>query len=80
MSASVRAGNWRARPHEPYIRVMRGVRKKERTWEIRRLKGTPAAFMGLVNAPDEKSAVKTAIKKFEIRAEDHNRLIAVQRQ
>jgi len=28
-------------------------REKERIWKIRRLKGTPAALIGLVNAPDE---------------------------
>lgn len=58
---------------------MRRVRKtKERTWEIRRLKVTPAALIGLVNAPDEAKAKERAIKQFEIRPEDRDRLIAVQ--
>ncbi len=47
------------------------------TREIRRLKATPAAFIGLVDAPDETSAVKAAIKQFAIRPQDQKRLIAV---
>ncbi len=47
------------------------------TWEIRRLRATPAAFIGLVDAPDETSAVKAAIKQFAIRPQDQKHLIAV---
>ncbi len=50
------------------------------TWEIRRLKATPAAYIGLVDAPNEASAVKAAIKQFAIRPEDQKRLIAVRHQ
>jgi hypothetical protein len=56
-------------------------RGKDRTWEIRRLKGTPAALVGLVKAPDEaqaKERAMRAIKQFQIRPEDRDRLIAVQ--
>ena len=64
-----------------YIWVMRRVRKtKERTWEIRRLKASPAALVGLVHAPDEASAIKRAVKEYEIRPEDQKRLIAVRHQ
>jgi hypothetical protein len=31
-------------------------KKKEHTWEIRRLTASPAAFVGLVEAPDEAKA------------------------
>ena len=55
---------------------MRRVRKtKERTWEIRRLKASPAAFIGLVDAPDKEAALKAAIKQFDIRKEDRDRLL-----
>jgi hypothetical protein len=37
------------------VRKSKPARKKEPTWEIRRLKATPAAFIGLVDAPDETS-------------------------
>jgi hypothetical protein len=52
-------------------------RKRERVteWEVIRLKATPAAFVGLVRAPDEATALKTAIKLFGIRPEDQSRLI-----
>jgi hypothetical protein len=59
---------------------MRTVPKKEYTWEIRRLKASPAAFVGLVDAPDEASVVETAIKGYDIRTEDQKRLIAVRHQ
>jgi hypothetical protein len=58
--------------------MRRVSKKKDRTWEIRRLKGTPAALVGLVKAPDEAKAKERAIKQFQIRPEDRDRLIAVQ--
>jgi hypothetical protein len=36
--------------------------KKEYSWNIYRLRGTPAKFIGTVEAPDE----TTAIKEFKI--------------
>jgi hypothetical protein len=47
------------------------------TWQISRLRRTPAAFIGLVDAPDAASAKAQAIKQFDIRPEDQKRLIAV---
>jgi len=64
-----------------YIWGRRRVRKmKERTWEIRRLKASPAALVALVDAPDEASAIKRAVKEYAIRPEDEKRLIAVRHQ
>jgi len=56
--------------------------KKRRTptWEIRRIKATPAAFIGLVDAPDQASAVKAAIKQYGIRPQDQKSLIALRHQ
>ena len=49
-----------------------------RTWRIYRIRGTPAQFIGSVQAPDEKSALKEAIKEFNITdAEQQKRLIAL---
>jgi hypothetical protein len=42
---------------------------------VTRIKATPAAFVGFVNAPDEATALKTAIKLTGIRREDQSRLI-----
>lgn len=55
-------------------------KKKERTWKIRRLKASPAALVGLVDAPDEEWIIKVAIEEYRIRCEDQNRLIAVRHQ
>jgi hypothetical protein len=62
------------------MRKSKPVRKKAPTWEIRRLKATPAAFVRLVDAPDETTAVKAAIKQFAIPPRDQKSLIAVRHQ
>jgi hypothetical protein len=46
-----------------------GMAKKPprtRAWAISRIKGTPAAVLGHVDARDADSAIKEAIKKFEV--------------
>jgi hypothetical protein len=40
--------------------------KKEYSWNIDRLRGTPAQFIGGVEAPDEAKAIKKAIEEFKI--------------
>jgi hypothetical protein len=45
-------------------------------WEVYRLKGSPAAFVGLVYADDEQSALAGAIEQHGIRPADQKRLIA----
>ena len=70
-----------------YIRAMGNRKRKSKagrraarratTWQISRLRGTPAAFVGLVDAPDAATAKQRAIKQFAIRPEDQKRLIAV---
>jgi hypothetical protein len=52
-------------------------RRSVATWQISKLRGTPAAFVGLVDAPDAATAKDRAIKQFAIRKEDRDRLIAV---
>jgi hypothetical protein len=58
-------------------RYIPGMPKRKRVteWEVIRIKATPAAFVGFVNAPDEATALKTAIKQFNIRREDQSQLI-----
>ncbi len=48
-------------------------------WGIYRLRGTPAAFIGIVYAPDEKTALAKAIEEFEIEPQHQGRLIAQRR-
>jgi hypothetical protein len=52
---------------------------KHPTWSIYHIKGTPAAFLGHVEAPDEEAAIKRAIEEFEIRPELQKRLLAQRR-
>jgi|SoiMethySBSTD1v2_1073268.scaffolds.fasta_scaffold3183396_2 hypothetical protein len=40
--------------------------KREHPWRIVRLKSTPAAQLGIVMAPDEKSAIKRAATRFQV--------------
>ena len=48
-----------------------------RTWEISRIKGTPAAILGRIKAPDAESAVKEWIEKLNITdPQQQQRLVA----
>lgn len=51
-----------------------GKRKRQIEREIVRLRGSPAAFVGFVEAQDEKTALDQAIEQFKIRPEDQKRL------
>jgi 1,2-phenylacetyl-CoA epoxidase PaaB subunit len=57
--------------------VPRSVRKKEKLlqWEVLLIKASPAALIGLVEAPDEQTALKVAIEQFKVRPVDQWRLI-----
>lgn len=51
----------------------RPVRKKKlQTWEVIRLKASPAAF---VRWPDKQTALKLAIEQFKVRKADQWRLL-----
>jgi hypothetical protein len=52
----------------------------EYSWGVYRLRGTPAAFIGIVDAPDDAAAIKKAIEKYNITdPEGQKRLIAQRR-
>jgi len=53
--------------------------KKQIQWEIYRLKGSPAAFVGIVYGPDEKSALKAAIKEFKITNPEQQKRLLIRR-
>jgi hypothetical protein len=53
---------------------------KQPTWSIYHIKGTPAAYLGHVEAPDEKAAIKRAIEEFEISPALQKRLLAQRRR
>jgi hypothetical protein len=49
------------------------IRKKQ--WKVYGLKASPAAFIGVVYAPDEKAALKEAIREFKIAPDQQDRLL-----
>jgi hypothetical protein len=53
---------------------------KEYTWRISRIRGTPAQFIGIVEAPDEKTAIKAAIEKFKITDREKQKRLVAQRE
>jgi hypothetical protein len=52
---------------------------KQYTWNIYHIKGTPAALLGRVEAPDEETAIRKAIDQFEIDPALQKRLLAQRR-
>ena len=42
------------------------AKPKLHRWRISRIRGTPAEFIGYVEAPNEAEAIRQAIKQFEI--------------
>jgi 1,2-phenylacetyl-CoA epoxidase PaaB subunit len=56
------------------------VPKKPTQWEVYRpIKGSPGAFIGVVEAPDETSALKTAIEVFGIVNPEYQQRLFVRR-
>jgi hypothetical protein len=53
--------------------------KKEYSWNVYRLRGTPAQFVGIVEAPDEAAAIKKAIEEFKITNPVMQKRLIVQR-
>jgi hypothetical protein len=49
------------------------------TWAIVRIKGTPAAVIGHVEAPDAESAIKEAIRQFNITDPEQQKRLAARR-
>jgi hypothetical protein len=54
--------------------------EKTYRWNIYRLRGTPAAFLGSVDAADEKAAIEAAIEQFGIDDPYVQRRLIAQRQ
>jgi hypothetical protein len=48
-------------------------------WRVIRLRGSPALWVGDVDAPDEPSAIEEAIKIYNITNPEHQKHLAVQR-
>jgi len=48
-------------------------------WRISRIRGTPAEFIGYVEAENEKQAIKQAIKQFQISDPEKQKRLVAQR-
>ena len=58
----------------------RAMPKKPIQWEVYRpIKGSPGAFIGIVEVPDEMSALKTGIEEFGIINPEHQNRLFVRR-
>jgi hypothetical protein len=68
--------NCRYSPHMP----KKATPKKEYSWRISRIRGTPAAFTGIVDAPDKEAAIKRAIEEFKITNPEHQKRLVAHRR
>jgi hypothetical protein len=57
----------------------RPTNQANHSWAIHHIRGTPAQFVGIVDAPDEQSAIKKAIEEFGVQENLRDRLIATRR-
>jgi 1,2-phenylacetyl-CoA epoxidase PaaB subunit len=57
----------------------RPTKQQTHAWAVYHIRGTPAQFIGIVDAPDEESAIKQAIEEFAVPETLRNRLIASRR-
>ena len=65
--------------HSAYPAIM-PKKQKDFAWEITRIKGNAAAFVGLVKASDEAAAIKAAIAEFKITNPEHQKRLVARRQ
>ena len=55
------------------------IAQKLYRWRITRIKASPAALIGWVEAPDAEQAIRAAIREFEITNPEHQKRLVAQR-
>jgi hypothetical protein len=53
--------------------------KKDFAWEITRIRGNSSVHVGIVQVPDEKTALETAIELFKITSPDQQKRLVARR-
>ena len=53
--------------------------QKVSRWRITRLKASPAALIGYLEAPDQDTAIRTAIREFATINQEHQKRLVAQR-
>jgi hypothetical protein len=57
----------------------RTTEQPDHLWAVYHIRGTPAQLVGIVDAPDEQSAIAKAIEGYKVPENQRNRLIARRR-